>query len=153
MSNDIEGFDIRQDFLMKLLRGYPVSPLNAMETQIMNSKAELLDINKEIGGAGVLGLISSTRGLINIRDMLFLLLDAYDENMLYIAKDIINTAIQEENVLTTESIARIFYECTQGMIPELMVAVMGEHKPEPNHLSNQTQSHSSLNLDAMRDFQ
>lgn len=151
MSGKIDDsvLQVRYDFFYKLMNHIPATPLTAYEMQVAQNMSKIR-IYDEVEDFSLIQLISEIKNRVSIRDALFLLIDAYDMGVADNALDILENIAEQDLKISTTALIEIFTESLNGLVPHLMIDLLGDEikpqEPIPTRLP------SSLNLEAMKNF-
>lgn len=155
MSMNLEGFEVRPEFIRKLLNNpRSATPLTGTEVEISKHLDILMTIQEELD-TNLSLFLQRNSPYVSVRDQIFFLLDTYEQDDLDLAIQTLEAAYEDRVSLTATELFHIIKENSETYIlPSLMVGLLGEEKEEPEFQSySQPQpKKSSLNLDAMRDF-
>ena len=146
---DDSAIQVRYEFFYKLMNHQNATPLTYHEMQVAQNMSKIR-YYQEIMDSLLTGLIFDIKDKVSIRDALFLLIDAYDMDVPDYGLDVLESIRNQDLKISTASLVEIFTESLDGMVPHLMIDILGdipeEEEPIPTRLP------SGLNLDAMRDF-
>lgn len=148
---DDSSIQLRATFFRKLMTNVPASPLSSYEIQLMENIDTIKSIEKDYKDIKNTLLSLHERKLIPLRDSVFLLLDASEQDVVDEAIGILEASLQDNMVMDTAALLEAMKECTNGMRPMWMVSALGEEAEKPEEPRPRVLG-QGLNLEAMRNF-
>lgn len=149
-SIDDSDLQVRLPYFQKLMYKQNATPLTHYEMQVAQNIDKIREYNEMFESFSVMSLVTSIKDKVSLRDTLFLLIDAYDMDVPENAVEVLESVRDQDLTLTTAALVEIFTESLDGMVPHLMIDILGdipeEKTPPPTRLP------FSLNTEAMRNF-
>lgn len=145
---DDSAIQVREIYFQKLLRNERATPLTAHEMTIAQSMSIIRNYEQYFDYPLNL-LAQKLRNKVSLRDALFLMIDAHNIDSEEIAIEILQDIANDDRKISTSALAQIFIESLNGLVPYLMVKLMGDNMEEEETV---TRLPSGLNLDAMNKF-
>lgn len=137
-------------FLSNLLRNPNVSCLSAFEKGFLARRDELISLNDALGGQ-LISKLSSYKNFTPVIDATNFLLLGHQQNILKSTDSILETAVNEQTVLTAKELAESL-EQIEDMPVGWVVNLLGVGGESRHSRVEPPKPGSSLNLEAMKNF-
>ena len=145
---DDSAIQVRYGYFIKLLNKEMATPLTAHEMYLAQNMSKIRSYETDYG-INLKEFVHNLSTKVSIRDIIYLLIDAYNINAQENALDILESVGEQELKISTHALVEIFTETLDGALPLLLIDILGE---TPKEEVIYTRLPSGLNLDAMKNF-
>lgn len=148
---DASSIQVRQGFLNSLWNHRPATPLTAYEETVAQNMDTLRAYyDYDLIDKPVPELVQELESKISPRDLLYLMIDAYDMEAEGDAADIIDIIRAQDNHVSTAALEHMLSESVSGtIVPALLIGLVSDEVVEEKPV---TRLPSGLNLDAMKQW-